>query len=297
MILYVKGLELSGPFFWEKSVKSEIVFKLKVLENDPMILIDFLEAKSKLSKSVLKKVLNNGGVWVKKFKNTKLSRTRRATTELNKESYIEFFYDPEFVNLKVPEAKIVLDKKEWGLWYKPAGMLSQGNEYGDHCTILRSVEKVKGPKKAYLVHRLDREAHGLILMAYTEKAASVFSQMWQKGRVNKIYKIIVLGDLRTKYPDGTGEINLKLDGKDAKTSFKLINVIEDQSIVEVQIHTGRLHQIRRHFDSIGFPVMGDPKYGKGNKNKDGMKLLSFKLEFMDPYSKEQISFALDDVSI
>jgi len=277
--------------------KSEIVFKSKVSESDPKILIDYLELKSKLSKSTLKKVLNNGGVWVKKFKNTKLARTRRATTELNPESYVEFYYDADFVNMKVPDAKIVLDKKEWGLWYKPAGMLSQGNEYGDHCTILRAVEKVKGPKKAYLVHRLDREAHGLILMAYTEKAARLFSELWQKSRVNKFYKIIVLGDIRTKFPSGSGEIDTKLDNKDSKTSFRLINVIDEQSILEVQIHTGRLHQIRRHFEAIGFPVMGDPKYGKGNKNKDGMKLLSYKLEFIDPFSKEQISFALDDVSI
>lgn len=277
--------------------KSEIVIKSKVLDSDPKILIDFLEFKSKLSKSTLKKVLNNGGVWVKKFKNTKLARSRRATLDLNTDSYVEFYYDESFVNLKVPDAKVLLDKKEWGLWYKPAGMLSQGTEYGDHCTILRAVEKLKGPKKAFLVHRLDREAHGLILMAYTEKAARLFSELWQKGRVSKFYKIVVLGDIRSKYPEGRGEINLKLDNKDSKTSFSLLNVIDDKSILEVQIHTGRLHQIRRHFEAIGFPVMGDPKYGKGNKNKEGMKLLSFKLEFIDPFTEQQISFALDDFSI
>jgi tRNA pseudouridine32 synthase/23S rRNA pseudouridine746 synthase len=217
--------------------------------------------------------------------------------DLNTDSYVEFYYDESFVNLKVPDAKVLLDKKEWGLWYKPAGMLSQGTEYGDHCTILRAVEKLKGPKKAFLVHRLDREAHGLILMAYTEKAARLFSELWQKGRVNKFYKIIVLGDIRSKFPAGRGEINLKLDNKDSKTSFSLINVIDDKSILEVQIHTGRLHQIRRHFEAIGFPVMGDPKYGKGNKNKEGMKLLSFRLEFIDPFTQQQISFALDDFSI
>ncbi len=92
--------------------KSEIIIKAKVSESDPKILIDYLELKSKLSKSTLKKVLNNGGVWVKKFKNTKLARTRRATTELNQDSYVEFFYDENFVNLKVPDAKVLLDKKE-----------------------------------------------------------------------------------------------------------------------------------------------------------------------------------------
>lgn len=275
----------------------KIQFKAIVSETDPMILVDYLGAKTNLSKSILKKVLNNGGVWVKKFKNQKLSRVRRATTELNKESYIEFYYDPEFVNMEIPEPKLLLDKKEWGLWYKPAGLLSQGTEFGDHCTILRCVEKIKGPNKAYLVHRLDREAHGVMLIAYTEKAARIFSTKWQKGQVKKFYKVQVLGDITTAYPEKNGVIEFKLDGKESKTSFEVLKVEEGISTLLVQIHTGRLHQIRRHFDMINFPVMGDPKYGKGNKNKEGMKLLSYQLQFKDPLSETQISFALDDYSI
>lgn len=276
--------------------KSKIEFKAKVLEGDPLILIDYLEYKTKLSKSTLKKVLNNGGVWLKKFKSSKLARIRRATTDLNLDSYVEFYYDEQFLNLKVPEAKVLLDKKEWGIWYKPAGLLSQGNEFGDHCTILRAVEKIKGPRHAYLVHRLDREAHGLIIVAYNDKAARFFSMKFQKGQIKKNYKIEVLGNVLTKFPNRAGEINFKLDGKEAKTSFEVLEANEEKSILKVQIHTGRLHQIRRHFDQIGFPVMGDPKYGKGNKNKEGMKLLAYSLSFRDMEAKE-ISFTLDDIAI
>lgn len=274
-----------------------ITFKTMLNEGDPLILIDFLESKTKLSKSILKKVLINGGVWLKKFKSAKLGRARRATTELFKDSYVEFYYDPEFLNMEIPEAKLLLDHKEWGLWYKPAGLLSQGNEFGDHCTILRAVEKLKGPKKAYLVHRLDREAHGLMLMAYTEKAARIFSTKWQKGQVKKFYKVEVMGNLLNKYPDKIGSIDFPLDDKDAKTTFEVLSTDTIISTVLVQIHTGRLHQIRRHFDMIGFPVMGDPKYGRGNKNREGMKLLSFQLQLKDPFSQNQISFALDGYSI
>ena len=276
--------------------KNKIEFKARVLEGEPLVLIEYLELKTKLSKSTLKKVLNNGGVWLKKFKSSKLSRVRRATTELNLDSYLEFYYDEQFLNLKVPESKVLLDKKEWGIWYKPAGLLSQGNEYGDHCTVLRSVEKVKGPKHAFLVHRLDREAHGLIIIAYNDKAARFFSMKFQKGQIKKQYKIQVLGNILTKYPDKKGEINLKLDGKEAKTTFEFLDFSDNKSTLLVQIHTGRLHQIRRHFDQIGFPVLGDPRYGKGNKNKEGMKLLAYQLNFKDMEGKE-ISFALDDYSI
>ena len=274
--------------------KEIIVFKKTVKDDDPKILIDYLEKESKLSKSVLKKVLNNGGVWLKKFKNAKMVRTRRANTELFKDAAIEFYYDPQFINIIPPDAKVLLDHKEWGIWFKPQGLLSQGTDFGDHCTILRQVEKLKGNGKAFAIHRLDREAYGLMLIGYSEKAARLFSGIWQEGIVKKMYKVEVLGDIREKYPTG-GEINLSLDGKAAQTTFKIINANQNSSKLLVQIKTGRLHQIRKHFEMIGFPVLGDPRYGKGNKNLEGLRLMSYQLEFNDPFSKTQINFALDDI--
>lgn len=268
--------------------------KKNVQEGDPLILIDFLEKHTKLSKSVLKKVLNNGGVWVRKFSDSKRVRVRRATADLTTQSFVELHFDPKFIALEVPEAKAVYDQKEWGLWYKPQGLLSQGTDFGDHCTILRQVEKAKG--KSFLVHRLDREAHGLMLLAYTQKAAGLFSTQWQKGNVRKFYKVEVLGNIALQYNSGSGDINLNLDGKEARTSFKILDANAEKSLLLVQIHTGRLHQIRRHFDMIGFPVMGDPKYGKGNKNQTGLRLMGYRLEFFDPFTKKEISYSLDEIT-
>jgi tRNA pseudouridine32 synthase/23S rRNA pseudouridine746 synthase len=271
-----------------------ITFKKKVSEDDPKILIDYLEKESKLSKSILKKVLNNGGVWLKKFKTGKLVRIRRATSEIYKDSLVEFYYDPQFLNINPPEAKLLFDQKEWGIWFKPAGLLSEGTSFADHCTILRQVEKLKGSGNAYPVHRLDREAFGLMLVAYNGRAAGNLSSLWLKSQVKKLYKVEVLGNIQDKYPSG-GEINLSLDGKDAKTSFTIIDANLNTSKLLVHIHTGRLHQIRKHFEMIGFPVMGDPRYGRGNKNLEGLKLMAYRLEFVDPISKQQINFALDDI--
>ena len=63
------------------------------------------------------------------------------------------------------------------------------------------------------------------------------------------------------------------------------------SVVDVTIKTGRFHQIRRHFDMIGFPVMGDPRYGTGNKNSSGMKLEAVSLEFRCPFGRQQVRFS------
>jgi tRNA pseudouridine32 synthase/23S rRNA pseudouridine746 synthase len=275
----------------EVSIKS-FTMKKCVREDDPLILIDFLEKYTKLSKTTLKKVLNNGGVWLKKEAKSKRLRTRRATSPLTLESHIEFFYDPKFLTLEIPIAREVLSDKEWGLWYKPPGLLSQGTDFGDHASILRQIEQAKG--KAFLVHRLDREAHGLMLFAYTHHAAGSFSTLWQQGIVNKFYKVEVLGNIQKQFPNG-GEINFKVDGKESRTTFKILEQRDYTAIILAQIHTGRLHQIRRHFEELGFPVVGDPKYGVGNKNDQGIRLMAYQLKFINPLTKKEVNFELSDV--
>lgn len=274
--------------------KNEKPFSMKktVREGDPLVLIDFLEKYTKLSKTVLKKILNNGGVWVRALGTSKRLKTRRATLPLLVESHVEFFFDPHFLNLEIPEAREIFSQKEWGVWYKPPGLLSQGTDFGDHCSILRQVEKNKG--KGFLIHRLDREAHGLMVFAYTRHAAGSLSKLWQEGTVEKWYKVEVVGNIKLHYSNG-GEINFKIDGKEARTTFKIIEQKEHTAILLVQIHTGRLHQIRRHFEELGYPVVGDPKYGVGNKNNNGIRLMAYQLKFTDPLSKRAINCELNEI--
>lgn len=274
--------------------KNEKPFSMKktVREGDPLVLIDFLEKYTKLSKTVLKKILNNGGVWVRALGTSKRLKTRRATLPLTIESHVEFFFDPHFLNLEIPEAREIFSEREWGIWYKPPGLLSQGTDFGDHCSILRQVEKNKG--KGFLIHRLDREAHGLMVFAYTRHAAGSLSKLWQEGTVEKWYKVEVVGNIKLHHPTG-GEIHFKIDGKEAHTTFKIIEQKEHTAILLVQIHTGRLHQIRRHFEELGYPVVGDPKYGVGNKNNEGIRLMAYQLKFTDPLSKRAINCELNEI--
>jgi len=265
--------------------EKQLTFKRTWREGDPIVLVDFIETHTKLSKSIIKKVLTNGGGWLRLYSDSKLKQVRRATTELNKDSHVEFYFDPKLLKLDVPMSKELTSFKEWGIWYKPAGLLSQGTFFGDHCSILRQVEKAKG--KAWLIHRLDREADGLMIFAYTPKAARFFSEIFQKHKIRKIYKVEVSGVV-----EKSGELNFKLDGKDAKTTFDILEKRETTTVVLAEIHTGRLHQIRRHFEMFGHPVMGDPKYGGGNKNDEGLKLQAYQLIFIDPFTKKEINMTL-----
>ena len=87
-------------------------------------------------------------------------------------------------------------------------------------------------------------------------------------------------------------IDRPVDGKSAVTEYTVTGYdpAANTSTVDITIRTGRKHQIRKHFDAIGFPVIGDPRYGKNNKNKSGLKLMATELAFRCPYKKLNLVF-------
>jgi tRNA pseudouridine32 synthase/23S rRNA pseudouridine746 synthase len=149
-------------------------------------------------------------------------------------------------------------------------------------------------REIFLVHRLDREASGVMLLAHSKDAAAKLSELFQKNLVSKRYLVAVLGNLGEKCRHGT--INLPLDGKPSLTEFtvKSFTPETNTSIADVSIRTGRLHQIRRHLDMIGLPVIGDPKYGTGNKNTEGMKLSAVSLKFRCPFLKQEVEYKIPE---
>jgi tRNA pseudouridine32 synthase/23S rRNA pseudouridine746 synthase len=262
------------------------VYRGEVKTNTGVTLVDFLFEQTNLSKSLIKNIAKNGGIWIKKKGKGPLNRIRRSKSNLNRYDYVELHFDPNIPEVDTSACKPIFETKGWGVWYKPAGILSQGTKFGDQASILRVVEKIK--TNTYLIQRLDRETSGLMIIAYSDKVARVFTKALQSKLIKKFYQAEVLGILAEE----SGELNYQLEEKEAKTKFKRNSVNNETSFVEVEIITGRYHQIRKHFDKFGHPVMGDPKYGRRNKNDDGMKLVAHKLELKDPISKEDHLFEL-----
>ena len=163
--------------------------------------------------------------------------------------------------------------------------MTQGTSYGDHCSRLRGVELFfKNKRKVFLIHRLDREASGIVLVAHDKGSAGKLSRLFQDRSIVKHYHAQLLGNLARSKQEDT--IQIPLDGKTAITDYNAVSYDppSNTTLVEVVIQTGRKHQIRRHFEMIGFPVMGDPRYGEDNKNTEGIKLTATALEFRCPFS-------------
>jgi len=254
--------------------------------NDPKTAVDFLANQSGISKIRIKDAMNKGAVWLKRNKG-KQYRIRRAKTTLKAGDNLSFNYDEKLLAIIPPPAKCISDQKRYSVWFKPAGLMTQGTAYGDHCSLLRGVELFfKNKRRVFLIHRLDREASGIVLVAHDKGAAGKLSRLFQNRSIVKHYQAQVLGNLAQKNPEDT--IQLPLDGKPAITEYKTLSYdpSSNTTLLDVIIRTGRKHQIRRHFKMIGFPVIGDPRYGEGNKNNEGMKLTATALEFKCPISEK-----------
>ncbi len=251
---------------------------------DPGTMVDFLSYHTNISKRRIKDAMNKGAVWLKKTKGKQL-RIRRATTRLKPGDRLWFYYDEKLLALEPPAVECISDHKRYSVWFKPAGLMTQGTRYGDHCSLLRQVELFyKTRRKVFLVHRLDREASGVVLVAHDKGAAGKLSSLFQDRSIIKRYRAQVAGDLTQSQSENT--IQLPLDGKAAITEYKAVEYdsASNTTQVNVTIQTGRKHQIRRHFDMIGFPVVGDPLYGRDNKNMAGLQLMATALEFYCPFS-------------
>lgn len=246
---------------------------------------DLLAAKSGLSKVRIKDAMQKGAVWI--IRGTrKAQRFRRITGELRAGERLELYYDSDVVARAAPTARLIDDQQRFSVWEKPPGLLVDGSRFGDHATLIHQVANYFRPARAaFLVHRLDLEASGLMVIAHNSPAAARFSALFRDREVAKDYRIEVLGTFGVV--GAQGAIELALDGKPCRTDYRIEGIQGgERTEVLVSMRSGRHHQIRRHFDLIGHPVMGDPKYGKGNQDPRGLRLRATRLAFRDPWTGE-----------
>ncbi|RLC34062.1 RluA family pseudouridine synthase [Candidatus Shapirobacteria bacterium] len=209
------------------------------------------------------------------------------------------------------EIKIVYEDDYLMLLNKGEGVVSTAENYkGDRQTVeswvRQSFEWSRDLKRAGLVHRLDKVTRGLLLVAKNEDVLDSLKKLFKQRKVKKKYMALLEGEVVTKgeikvpiarssYSFGKWAVNP--DGKVAWTIFRLLKKYrkdgKSYSLVEVDLKTGRTHQIRVHFSYVGWPVAGDGLYGSRLRWKEGIFLQAFYLELEHPIDKKLMSWSID----
>lgn len=263
---------------------------ITIINNDQLA-VDLLALETGLSKQKIKMVMQKGAVWLTRGKKTQ--RLRRAKKTLRSGETLHLYYDSHVLEKQPEEPQLIMDLGQYSVWNKPYGMLSQGSKWGDHCTITRWAEQHLIPQRSsFVVHRLDRAANGLILVAHEKRAAAALSELFQKRKIDKRYRIWVHGQFsqQAKQENPT-RVESDIDGRYAVSYFTLVEYDEsyDRSLLDVTIETGRKHQIRRHSAKLGFPVVGDRLHGREG-DKDDLQLTAYYLAFDCPFSHQKKQF-------
>ena len=172
----------------------------------------------------------------------------------------------------------------------------------DLLTILKEYIKIKynKPGNVYLglVHRLDRPVGGIMVFAKTSKAASRLSEQIRVKSFKKIYNAVVIGNicdngtLVDKLLKDTKKNIVKVDsnGKESILKYKLLKYKNDLSLVEIELLTGRSHQIRVQMSNFGHPLVGDQKYNKNAVIGHQIALFAKQIEFIHPTTKKLLTF-------
>lgn len=277
-----------------------------VNKNDKGKRLDIYIAENfnELSRTMIKKLIESNNILVND-KSEKVSYKVQANDN---------------ISIDVPEAKetklkaqeipldIIYEDSDIIVVNKPKGMVvhpANGNPDGTLVNAILSICKnslsgIGGELRPGIVHRLDKDTSGLIIVAKNDKAHINMSEQIKERNVKKTYIALVRGNV----PEEEATINMPIgrstkdrkkmavtkNGKQAITHFKVLKRYSKYTLLEIKIETGRTHQIRVHMAEIGYPVVGDAVYSNG-KNEfgiEGQMLHAYKLEFMHPITNKHM---------
>ena len=207
---------------------------------------------------------------------------------------IDIVYEDEYL--------LIINKKS-GMVVHPA----PGNYTGTLVNALLykfDLEGVGEKNRPGIVHRIDKDTSGLMIVAKTEKALEVLSNMIKNKEVKRKYIAIVDGVINHEKgtidaPIGRDKANRQkmavtdVNGKESITHFEVLERFKNNTLVKCTLDTGRTHQIRVHFAYINHPVTNDPLYGKEKIKDFGQFLHSTSIEFTHPFTKKHIYFEVE----
>ena len=205
-------------------------------------------------------------------------------------------------------SQIVFEDNHLLIINKNVGQLVQGDKTGDASLLdlikdfIKKRDQKPGNVFLGLVHRIDRPTSGLVIYAKTSKALTRLTQMVKNREIKKTYWAVVAKEIipqsqrlvhyllkNEKTNKSTVFIKPTENAKEAALNYKILKSLDNFQLLEIDLETGRHHQIRAQLSKIGVPIKGDLKYGSSRSNPDGgIHLHARRLEFIHPVTKENL---------
>ena len=204
--------------------------------------------------------------------------------------------------------QILYEDDDLAVVVKPCGMVvhpAAGNEDGTLVNALlfhlKNLSGIGGALRPGIVHRLDKDTSGLLLVAKNDAAHAALSDALKARTIHKTYRAVARGAFKEptgvveapigRSPKDRKKMAIVPDGRYARTEYRVLEPLRGATLVDVNLITGRTHQIRVHFASIGHPLLGDPLYGGKNQPPVGRLMLhARRIEFTHPTTGQPMVF-------
>ncbi|MCI8546067.1 MAG: RluA family pseudouridine synthase [Clostridia bacterium] len=264
---------------------------------------------NEISRMMIQKLIENNKVYVNnKIEKASYKVKINDKIEMEIEEPKEAKLKPEKLPLNViyEDTDIIIINKEKGMVVHPGNGNPDGtlaNAIMERCKD--SLSGIGGEIRPGIVHRIDKDTSGIIIVAKNDKSHIDISNQIKEHKTTKTYIALVRGIVKENeasidMPIGRSKKDRKKmavdkDGKKAVTHFKVLKRYSDCTLLEIVIETGRTHQIRVHLSEIGYPIIGDYTYsnGKNRFNIEGQMLHAYKIKFIHPTTKKEVEFVAD----
>lgn len=287
------------------------IIQIYVDEDDDLERLDAYVAKEidEVSRSYVQKLIKDGLVYVndKQVKSSYLVKEGDSIkVELPQPKILEIIPEDLPIDIVYEDKDVVIINKSQNMVVHPAPGNYSGTLVNALLFHIDNLSSINGVIRPGIVHRLDKDTSGMLIVAKNDKAHRILSEELKMRNIKRVYTALVHGVLS----DDEGRIDApigrhakdrkkmtvtKNNSKDAITHYKVLDRYNKYTLVEVKLETGRTHQIRVHMAHINHPVVGDPVYsnGKNEFSLDKQMLHATKLGFIHPSSEEYMKFEID----
>ena len=290
----------------EEKIRMESKLIIDVPDEETGERIDsFLSGKTDFTRTRIQQLIKDKNITVngKATKSSyKIEENDEIVIEVPEAETTEIKPENIKIDIVYEDSDIAVINKQAGLVVHPAHGHYSGTLVNAILYHIKDLSGINGEIRPGIVHRLDKDTSGLIVIAKNDKVHTTLTEMFQEKKIRKTYLAILKGKLNKSEGKIVTQIGRDKNdrkkmtviddvtkGKNAITNYKVVSQNNLFTLVKVNIETGRTHQIRVHMRHLGYPILGDSVYGRKDNEKRQM-LHAYKLEFLHPVTGHQMEF-------